>query len=596
MKYKLRIQLVLINVSIAVVPLILVGYIAHNIHLDYIKNNISNSVNVLFSQVNSRITEYFDEMNAISKSVFLNRSLQALHRAEETNWVKYTWIQDHFNSYMEMNSSIRGVYWRDGEGKVYTSSSLAIQQEIEAVLAKQDQATLESGEMLLSGPLEQHGGVAKDYFAIRTIKSVIPNEYMKPQGIGVLVLDRARLSNMIRDSQLEGATLLYVLNENNEAVVAAHSQQPGQQLQFSVDSGMDGTFISINGNNHLVRVSAVNKVGWKLVAAISTDKLFAEADVLKYYVAGIVILIFIVVIILTLLFNMSLTRPINALIDAFSQVAAGNLQSKVAINDRNEISRMAVHFNRMVKEIGELTTRESEIQQELFEAELQKKHFELIGLQSQINAHFLYNTLNSLRGMVRSGSGKQADAMIVNLVEYFRYCSRQEASVRLGEELAYLSIYFDIQKLRFAKRLQLEVDVNPELQSYPVLKLLIQPLVENAVFYGLERKAGPGRIRIRARACATTLEIIILDNGKGMMPAKLAQIKSALVPDALQADSAGEDDRGNEADKRSIGIVNIHKRIQLNYGSAYGVDIKSWPNMGTAITLKLPYAKDDAIV
>lgn len=124
-RYTLRIQMILINLLISVVPLIMVGVISYSINLHNAKKNVSQTVDMLFVQVNSRIAEYFDEINSISKSVFLNKSLQTIHQVEEANWTKYTWIQDHLNAYLETNQSIKGIYWKDNFGNVFSTQSAA---------------------------------------------------------------------------------------------------------------------------------------------------------------------------------------------------------------------------------------------------------------------------------------------------------------------------------------------------------------------------------------------------------------------------------------------------------------------------------------
>ncbi|MFD0714301.1 sensor histidine kinase [Paenibacillus sp. GCM10027626] len=582
--------MVLFNVLISVVPLVLVGVIAYSINYHNTKQSMSNSVDILFTQVNSRIEEYFDEINAISKSVFLSKSLQSIHQADEANWVKFTRIQNHLNAYLETNQSIQGIYWVDQNGSVYNTSSFSLRKEIDPIIKQFVQnKSMRIGELHLFGPIIRSDGKDDVYLAMRRVKTVIESNYLQQMGVGVLLLDSSRLSSIIGDSQLQDAEI-YIVDGENRVIVSTNEQMNRKFLQAdyfrggAADSQEREPLVMIDGVSHLIKVSSVNKAGWKLVADIQADRLFAQSDVFKSYMTVIVAIVFIAVVFITLFFNIVITRPINKLIDAFAQAASGDLNSKVRFSEKNEITRMAVHFNKMMKELGELTSRQAAMQQALFETELEKKQFELNNLQSQINAHFLYNTLHTLRGMTLSNSTDEAAGVIDHLVDYFRYCARDEEFVTVADELQYLESYLQIQKARFGSRIKMIIHVEQQLHPCKILKLLIQPLVENAIFHGVEQKSGRGIIKVDAASKGNTVYICVLDNGRGMSRQKVAAINAALA--------ASYDMVGLAHDKRSIGLGNINKRLKLYYGEQAGLSIKSWENAGTAIIMAIPHEKE----
>ncbi|WP_158289357.1 sensor histidine kinase [Paenibacillus flagellatus] len=591
-RYKLRVQMVLFNVMIAVVPIIFIGFVSYSAHYHTMKRSISDSVDILFAQTNGRIEQYFDEINAVSRSVFLNKGLQQTLLSERDEWVQFGWLRNHFSAYLEVNASIQGLYWIKPNESVFSTASLMTDDELRRVIGQLDPARLSSGELIFSGPIVQNGKLLDYYLAVRTVKSVIPANYLQGIGIGVIVLDRSRLDEIVGDSHLDANWQIYVADHRNRIIASTDPGKPGQTLADELLAVRDGgELLDIDGVSSMVKASPVNKAGWKLVAAIPADLLFAEGRVLKTYISLIVVIVFAIAVVMALFFNIVITRPINELIDAFARVASGDWKSKVWFSKKNEVTLMAVHFNKMVREIRSLTERQANIQQKLYEAELQKKQFELNGLQAQINAHFLYNTLHSLRGMAMSRSADamaSLSGMIGNLVAYFRYCSRTDEYGTVGAELQHLETYLAIQKERFGKRLKIVVDADERLRSQRILKLLIQPLVENALFHGIENKDGNGLIRVAVyRQGGDAVVIKVLDNGDGIGKAKAERLSRALSA----PEESGAEEHSPE-DKRSIGLLNIHKRIRLYYGQEYGLSIKSWERIGTAVLMKLPYDKE----
>jgi sensor histidine kinase YesM len=239
----------------------------------------------------------------------------------------------------------------------------------------------------------------------------------------------------------------------------------------------------------------------------------------------------------------------------------------------------------MVEELHVLTKRIFETQSELYEIALEKKQIELNGLQEQINSHFLFNTLNCIRGMALTNEKKQIVDMIENLVSYFRYNARKEEYVTLAEELKHLNTYLAIQKVRFDGSFNIKLSVEERFNSVSIPKFSLQPLIENAIYHGFSQKFKNAVIKIAALKRDDYLIIKVLDNGIGIDPSRLKEINTAIEIGELQPKS--------DTDKKSIAIVNVHKRLQLYYGKKYGLEIKSWKNIGTAVILKLPLIREE---
>lgn len=221
-------------------------------------------------------------------------------------------------------------------------------------------------------------------------------------------------------------------------------------------------------------------------------------------------------------------------------------------------------------------------------AEIFDKQADLTALQSQINPHFLYNTLESVRGQALIDGNAEIAKMMEALSAFFRYSiSRKGSLVRLRDELANIENYMMIQRYRFNNRFGMEIIVDEEDEEaydYKIPKLIIQPVVENAIFHGLEESLEGGIVTIEVIVTEKNLIITVSDNGKGMDAETLAnlnqRIHSQITPLGHQ--------EGKRAENTGIGLMNIHKRIQLLFGEEYGVSVYSTGNQGTDVEITVP--------
>lgn len=270
------------------------------------------------------------------------------------------------------------------------------------------------------------------------------------------------------------------------------------------------------------------------------------------------------------------TRPVRQIAETMALVEQGDLGVRVPLTRaRDEVGRLNRGFNTMLDSLQHLITQ-------VYEARLREKDAQLLALQSQINPHFLFNTLNSMRALSRKQQADIVAEMAESLAELFRYSmSNWNEPVPLHEELAHVANYVTIQRARFGDRFTFDCAVPPELMDALVVKLSIQPLVENAISHGLDRRRHGLRVVVRARLSAAELHIEVDDNGYGIGSQTLARLRESLGRPLDKADLPTAD--------VGIGVVNIDRRIKLLYGEEYGVGIQVNPGAGTTMSLLLPY-------
>ena len=273
----------------------------------------------------------------------------------------------------------------------------------------------------------------------------------------------------------------------------------------------------------------------------------------------------------------SIYLPIKKLNDFTSTVTKNDLQALVAGDNVDEITELGLSFNIMIGKIRGLLDSKVKEQENLKKAELR-------ALQAQINPHFLYNTLDTIIWMAESKKNDQVIEIVSALSKFFRISlSKGRDWITISEEIERTRSYLTIQKIRYRDILDFKIELDEAAAQYTILKLILQPLVENALYHGIKNKRKGGTIRVRAKM-KTDDEIVleVEDNGIGFMPEKLAQLEAEL-----------KDESGEIRMENGFGIGNVNKRIGLYYGKQYGLSVKSEYNTGTLVRLVIPAKKDD---
>ena len=289
---------------------------------------------------------------------------------------------------------------------------------------------------------------------------------------------------------------------------------------------------------------------------------------------GTVIFITVLIILAaSLLFSETIVRPVTRLHKNLVRVKEGDYTVRVHVETRDEVGDLCDAFNGMAEEIDRLVNR-------VYSVELKEKEAAIKALQAQINPHFLYNTLDMIKSMAELYGALQVSEMIMALSKLFRYATHTDGVlVTIREELENLSSYMTIVNARFGGRIAFAARVPEELLAEPIVKVCLQPLVENSISHGLGRGRAGGRIAVTVKKEDGIMTVTVEDNGGGIQPERLAEIRGRLERRERVEEESG---RGN------VGLKNIHDRIRLYYGDAYGIVIDSFPGKGTVVTLSYP--------
>jgi two-component system sensor histidine kinase YesM len=333
--------------------------------------------------------------------------------------------------------------------------------------------------------------------------------------------------------------------------------------------------MELGGKRYFMTYAKSSYIPWTYIVLMPYDQLFRTILTVKNIVVVIFASLFLLAIVISVRFSKDITRPIESLNAKMKSVQKGNFTYVEEPGDRqfpmDETGHMHRNFRMMIERIDELIN-------ENFKKQLAIKESEFKALQSQINPHFLYNTLESINWSAKLSGMHDISTMVGSLGALLRSTiSHKNPLVTIKEEMEMVGHYIAIQKVRYEERLDFEADIPAAAEGCIIPKLTLQPLVENAIHYGVERMIEPCRIRIRAAVVGRQLELTVEDNGPGMDKQSLELWQKG----ELQTRGAG------------IGLRNIHERLRLMFGEGSGLNLTSEQFVGTRVTVSLPLERKD---
>lgn len=347
-------------------------------------------------------------------------------------------------------------------------------------------------------------------------------------------------------------------------------------------SGESGTFTAeTEGGTLLFMYQSSTFTGWRTVGVFPTRDSISEVRQIQFYVVSFVFVVCLFGLSASLWFSRSIAQPIFRLMSYMRRAETGNLRPGRWSDRADEIGMLGNSYNRMLAQIRQLISL-NELR------ERQKRDAEMRSLQEHIKPHFLYNTLDTIHWMARKEGAEDVSGMVGALSRLFRIgLSKGQDYIPLHSEIEHMTSYMQIQQTRYRDRLQYTLNIPEELRDLFVLKLLLQPLIENAIYHGIKGRRGPGHIRVEARLEHNRLLLTIHDNGAGMSNERLAEMQQLLEAPlaSLEASSPG-------MTGKSYGMLNVQARLRLSFGDEYGIVLESQEGEGTSVTIIHPLMRE----
>ena len=324
-----------------------------------------------------------------------------------------------------------------------------------------------------------------------------------------------------------------------------------------------------NGIRQTVVTKTVGYTGWKLVGVIKGTGISLNMLKTRLFIVFVILLIIFIVIIINSYISFRVTNPIRELEKSVKALEEGNLDADIYMGGSYEVQHLG-------KSVQDMKFRIKGLMQDIVNEHEEKRKSEFDSLQAQINPHFLYNTLDIIVWQIENEKQSEAVHTVTALARFFRLSlGKGKNIVTVKDEIDHVKNYLMIQHMRFKNKFDYEFDIAEDVLELPSLKLMLQPLVENAIYHGMEFMDGDGMITVKAWRKEDELYLSVADNGLGMTEDKVEMI--------LTGKSSSGNGRGS-----GIGVKNVNERIKLYFGEAYGLTIDSEPDEGTKVTIHLP--------
>ncbi|CAM4225685.1 sensor histidine kinase [Paenibacillus alkaliterrae] len=379
------------------------------------------------------------------------------------------------------------------------------------------------------------------------------------------------LQELIQAHLQEGSLRQLVVDRSNRAVFSSVPAMPGSgtQLYEKIGSSDRGHFeyVSESGNPYLVNYATLGmNSDWVLIGYQSKSKLLAPVQHMRWTILTIMGVCVVLALVMSSMLSELLLKPLFNLRNLMLKVERNHLDVRFESAFEDEISQVGHKFNRMLQQIGELI-------EEVKASEQEKRKSEIKALQAQIDPHFLYNTLNTIYWKSEMEEHQAVSGMIVSLSQLFRLGLNNGREITtLRQELEHVAQYLNLQSMCYPDLFQYEITaVDEKLMNIPVLKLLLQPLVENSILHGFQELPHRGQIRIKADSADGLLTLTVTDNGIGMDANRLQMMLN-----------------GPETERTSYALSNVRARLSLYYGNKASMKLESEPGVQTAVKLNIP--------
>ena len=480
-------------------------------------------------------------------------------------------VEKKLDAYANLDRNIAGILIVDKQGKLISTTMEKIEDHPLTMEDWYIQSVAQPDTIhMFSQPIGRNVRSFYDYYKpdniISFTKALVKD---REEVVGVVLLDMKldEIESIINSAELGKSGFLYIADRKGEVVYA-----PVNDLVYRINPAMIAheNIVTISDKSYQIISMASSITNWQVVGVFpQNETLQIIVEMISYFIVYGVI-IFLLAIILSSYLTRSFTKPIEKLRKLMAKAEQGELSVKFNSKYNDEISKLGKSFNKMIDSIHNLV-------QLVYSEQKAKREAELKAFQAQIKPHFLYNTLDTINWMAMEYGAEDISEVITSLTTLFRISlSKGNEIITLENEIKHVESYLNIQKVRYEDKFNFEIQYNKEDLQLKVIKLIIQPLVENAIYHGIKKNTSVGFILIKIYREGEALFMEVSDNGLGIEEEQL-NLLNAILNGFME-----------KKDEYGIGVFNVNERIKLNFGSGYGLSIDSKVGFGTTVTIKHP--------
>lgn len=585
--------------ALVVATALVMALLSYSFTQDAVRRTSREYTRQLIAQVQANIDSYITHMENIAEVVQLNEQVQSLldgaatMPAQEKASARGR-ITTFLNSILRTRNDISLILIAGLNGETLThDEGIRINETVD--IPEQEwyrRAMASTGEAVVSSSHVQNI-VAGEYRWVITLSRTI-NDPATGEVYGVMLVDLnfSVINDLLSRISLGRKGYMYIVDGSGSIVYhprqeLIYSDIEEEQIERVLTIPEDSFSVSTDRGERIYTVGTSRATGWRTVGVnVASDMVRNRRVIQRYYVYWSLVCL-IGALIVAVLISHRLSRPITRLRASMQSVERGNFDIPADVTSNDEIGHLAKDFNIMIAQIKELMRRNAEEQEE-------KRKSELLALQNQITPHFLYNTLDSVIWMAE---GKQYENVITTVSSLARLLrlsvSRGDELITIRDEIEHIKSYLTIQKLRYRDKLDFFINVDGDILALRTPKVILQPLVENAIYHGIKNKEGAGRVTVSGRRSGDAVVLEVHDDGVGMSEERIQTVLHESGDggtDASRATAVLTYARAARLPRRRnrVGVRNVHERIQLYFGEEFGLSFHRNNSGGTTVEVGLP--------
>lgn len=584
MNLKIRSKMVYSYILIALIPFCLLGILGVSLSIREAEKNVTQHSTQMVGQVQQTIDIY---VNSIEKTVnMLIQTVEPMHlndiwSSENERWKKcQEELSTSFQTVAQTHSEVAGIFFAT-ENDLYVSTRMSrISRDPFSKENWYQKAKENPDEMLIISDVTGRNIMTDSAYSIDDVFSVVKavKDSKTDEIVGVLLFDIKHdiISSAIQDAIIGENGFIYVMDSENHMVYTPTNEVVYRINPEWLKNAEEPLTVKIKGQKYQLRYQQSEYIGLKIVSVSPHQEIMGGVNMLMILFGILLVATLLIVLFVAVKISETVTKPIVELRNLMQQTEKGDLTIRFESEYQDEISDLGRSFNHMLVRIQELL-KQVYVEQE------NKRQAELKVVQEQFKPHFLYNTLDTIGWMAREHSADDIVHLVNALTNVFRISlSKGKDYITLEEEMRYISNYLYIQKIRYGPKVLYETDMDPACAAEKVPKLILQPLVENAIYHGVKMKRGDGHLSVRvAMENKTMIRLEVRDDGRGMDREKALELEKLL------------NEPSSPDQNQSFGLFYVKERLRIRYGDSFRVEVWSRENEGTVITIFIPAGYDE---
>lgn len=600
-RYKLIVHFLLVSIIPSIALGVIIGWTVDRI----VERQVNDHTLQLIHKVNQSLEYYAGNMQNMTYLIAFNPEVQAFlngngRRNRDADYGEMTGsrhyeIRKFLQSFTTLYPEVAGILVvnRNGDyisNELYARTSANLTREPWYQEAVENEGIFKMIGTPSGRNLTSHVEY-RDEEVISVVRAIIDPESNRVTGVILIDFKLRIIAETLKNVRLGKTGYLMVVDEQGTPIYRSLANMNHRVPLDRFGDASTGTVAeTVDGERLQFVYRKSNFTNWTTVGVFPGTESASEMRNIRFYLVSFVFVVCLFGIAASYYLSLSISRPIGQLMSFMRKAESGDLHIRYTGSRKDEIGMLGRSFNRMLLQIRNLLKLTEQ-------HERQKREAELRSLQAHIKPHFLYNTLDTMHWLARKKGATDVAEVIESLSRLFRIgLSKGDDRILLTDEIEHVRSYLNIQHVRYKEKLNWTIEIDPGLDDVVVLKMILQPIVENAIYHGIKERRGPGNISIRGQKQNGVLLLIVSDDGVGIKAEALARLQQRLN-EVEKAEHAAPENIAFENEVESAaalvrtsgyGILNVQERIRLTFGNRYGIQIESEYGKGTEVMIRLP--------